>query len=304
MKIMVTGSSGLVGSRLVSFLSENAHSVFCLVRTSENKRSNGIYWNPAQGKLQANLLEGLDAVVHLAGENISDGRWSTAKKARILNSRIRSTQLLCKTLATLKQPPHTLISASAMGYYGHREEEVLEENSLAGTGFLAEVTKQWETATTAARQAGIRVVLLRFGMILSTDGGALKKMLTPFRWGLGGRIGEGGQYISWVMLEDVMSVITHALQTKRLQGPLNVCAPYPVTNLEFTKSLGRVLTRPTIFPIPSSLLRLALGEMANELLLASIRMQPKRLLESGYHFQYPHLEAALNKLLNNSEPLD
>lgn len=297
MKILITGSSGLVGARLVTSLAENGHSVSCLVRTSENMRSHDLYWNPAQGVLPVEHLEGLDAVVHLAGESIAGGRWTQTKKSRILFSRANSTRLLCETLLALKHPPHTLISASAMGYYGHRGKEVLEETSVAGTGFLADVAKQWEKATIPARQAGIRVVLLRFGVILSTDGGALKKMLIPFRWGLGGRIGEGGQYMSWITLEDVMFVIAHVLKTKKLQGPVNVSTPHPVTNLEFTKILGRILGRPTILSVPTPLVRLALGEMGIELFLASIRMQPKCLLANDFCFRYPDLEAALRNLL-------
>ena len=297
MKILITGSTGLVGSRLYSFLAKNEHSLFRLVRNSEKMGPSNFFWDPTQGNLQANQLEGFDTVIHLAGESIASGRWTSAKKARISISRVQSTQLLSETLATLKQPPQTLISASAMGYYGHRGEEILQENSAAGSGFLAHVVQQWESATKPALQAGIRVVLLRFGMILSTDGGALAKMLMPFRVGLGGRMAGGGQYISWIVLADVMSAISHALQTTQLQGPVNVSTPYPITNLEFTKTLGRILSRPTLFPMPAFLIKLAFGEMGTELLLASTRMQPSQLLESGFRFQYPHLEAALRHLI-------
>jgi hypothetical protein len=242
-------------------------------------------------------LEGLDAVVHLAGENIATGRWTAEKKAKIRDSRVRSTRLLCDTLAGLKQPPKVLACASATGYYGDRGDELLTEESASGTGFLAGVCREWEAAATPAAQKGIRVVHLRFGMVLSGAGGALAKLLPPFRMGLGGALGTGRQYISWIALDDLLGVIAHALTTEALQGPVNAVAPNPVTNKEFTRTLGRTLGRFTLFSMPAAAARLAFGEMADEVLLASQRVQPARLLATEYRFRYPELEGALRHLL-------
>jgi uncharacterized protein (TIGR01777 family) len=242
----------------------------------------------------------MEAVVHLAGENIASGRWTAARKARIRSSRVMGTRTLCETLARLSQPPKVLVSASAIGYYGDRGAEPLWENSAFGTGFLAEVCRAWEEATQPAVQKGIRVVLLRIGIVLSPAGGALAKMLIPFQLGLGGVIGSGNQYMSWIALDDVAGVIAHALVTDTLQGPVNAVAPYPVTNREFTKTLGRVLRRPTVFPLPGFAARLAFGEMADALLLASTRVEPKRLLATQYVFRYPELEDALRHLLGKA----
>ncbi len=297
MNILVTGSSGLVGSALLPSLAKEGHSVTRLVRSTATTGESAATWDPERGQLSAAALEGFDAVVHLAGENIAAGRWTAARKARIRDSRVKGTGLLSETLARLERPPRVLISASGVGYYGSRGDEVLTEESSPGTGFLAEVCRDWEGATAPAARRGIRVAIPRFGVIFSAQGGALAKMLTPFRLGVGGRIGDGRQFMSWVALDDAVGAIHHALTTEALQGPVNVVAPHPVTNAEFTKTLGRVLGRPTLFPMPAFAARLAFGEMADELLLVSQRAKPARLLDAHYAFHFPDLEGALRHLL-------
>ena len=242
-------------------------------------------------------LEGLDAVVHLAGDNIAAGRWSDPKKERIRNSRVEGTRLLCDTLAKLDRPPKVLLCASAIGYYGSQGSTLLREDSPAGTGFLAEVCQAWEAATEPARQSGIRVVQLRFGVILSPAGGALAKMLVPFKMGAGGIIGSGQQYLSWIALDDVLGATYHALMSESLAGPVNVVSPNPVTNREFTHTLGKVLGRPTLAPVPGVAARLAFGEMADALFLASARVDPQQLMASDYIFRFPKLSVAFAHLL-------
>lgn len=300
MKIAVTGSTGLIGADLVPFLTTGGHHVSRMVRTTPT--GSDILWNSAAATIDAERLEGLDAVVHLAGENIAARRWNVEQKARIRDSRVQGTRLLCETLARLRRPPRVLVSASAIGFYGNRGDQVLTEASAAGDGFLPEVCREWEASTRAAEQAGVRVVHLRFGIVLSPKGGALAKMLTPFRLGLGGRIGNGRQWMSWISLDDVVGSIYHALTTETLSGPVNAVAPSPVTNREFTKTLGRVLWRPTIFPMPAFMARLAFGEMANDLLLGSIRVQPVKLLQTGYRFLHADLEGSLRHLLGKTFP--
>lgn len=297
MKILVTGSSGLVGSALVPFLTAGGHSVTRLVRSKRGVWEGGAFWNPEMGSIDAGALEGLDAAVHLAGESIAAGRWTAAKKARIRESRVKGTRLLAETLARLNRPPKVLVSASAVGYYGSRGEDPLSEESSPGSGFLAEVCREWEAATAAAAEAGIRVVCLRSGIILSPAGGALQRLLLPFRLGVGGRAGSGRQFMSWVALDDVVGAIHHALITEGLQGPVNAVSPKPVRNSEFSKVLGRVLRRRTALLLPGFAMRLALGQMADELLLTSQRIEPARLLSSGYQFRFPELEGALRHLL-------
>jgi uncharacterized protein (TIGR01777 family) len=294
MKVLVSGATGLVGSALVPFLIHSGHSVVRMVRRAD---PGDVSWDPATGELEASKLEEMEGVVHLAGENIA-GRWTTAKKERIRRSRIQGTGLLTERLAGLRRKPGVLVCASAIGYYGDRGDELLQEDSLAGRGFLPEVCRAWEAAAEPARQAGIRVVHLRFGVILSAAGGALARMLTPFRMGLGGRIGSGRQYMSWLSLDDAVGAIHHALIRQDLSGPVNAVAPHPVTNLGFTRTLGRVLSRPTLFPMPAFAARLAFGEMADALLLASARVAPTRLEASGYEFGHPDLEGALRDLLS------
>ena len=298
MHIAITGSRGLVGSELVPFLTTGGHRVTHVTRTQSDPQD--VVWDPQQGQLDPTALEGIDAAVHLAGENIAGRRWNTQQKQRILDSRVNGTRLLCEKLAALQTPPQVLISASAIGLYGDRGSEIMSETSESGEGFLPDVAEQWEAATQPAKDAGIRVVHLRFGVILSPRGGALAKMLTPFRLGGGGVVGNGKQYWSWISLDDAVSAILHALMTDSLKGPVNVVAPQPVTNLEFTKTLGRVLARPTIVPMPGFLARLVLGEMANDLLLSSLRVAPQRLLETGFTFQHAELETALRHLLGRS----
>lgn len=303
MKVAVSGSSGLVGSAVVSWLTENGHSVSKLVRASSNDNlpdgKATIAWNPQSGEIQSNKLDGLDAVVHLAGRSIASGKWTPEVKRDIRESRLNGTSLLCGALSKLPARPKVLVSASAVGYYGDRGDELLREDSLVGRGFLAELCRDWEAATEPASKSGIRVVNLRIGVVLSTTGGALGKMLLPFQLGLGGQIGSGKQYMSWVALSDLVGIVDFALKNDDLFGPLNAVAPNPATNLQFTKTLGAVLGRPTIFPVPDFGLKMLFGEMGDELLLSGQRVDPAKLKSSGYRFQLPELEPALRQVVNN-----
>ena len=295
MKILVTGASGLVGGALVPCLEAEGHEVARLGRSAPAE--GDVRWDPDAGVLEAGALEGFDGVVHLAGENIASGRWTEARKRRIRESRVNGTRLLAETLARLERRPRVLVSASAIGLYGDRGGEELTEESPAGSGFLSEVCREWEAATEAAEGKGIRVVHARLGIVLSRDGGALAKMLTPFRLGAGGNIGNGRQYMSWITLDDTAAAIGHLLAAEAASGPVNVVAPAPVTNGEFTRNLGRVLRRPTLFPMPGFAARLAFGEMADALLLASTRVKPARLMASGYAFRHGSLEEGLRHVL-------
>ncbi|MDA0748891.1 MAG: TIGR01777 family oxidoreductase [bacterium] len=297
MNVLITGSTGLVGSKLVSFLESQEHHVLRLVRTRSKTDTTQIYWDPANGDIDASGLESLDGVVHLAGENIAGGRWTTERKARIRSSRETGTRLLAETLAGLNRQPRVLVSASAIGYYGDRADESLTETSTPGTGFLSDTCVAWENAAQPAIDAGIRTVFPRIGIVLSADGGALAKMLFPFKLGLGGVLGNGTQYMSWISLDDLVGVIFHALETDDLQGPVNAVSPEPATNRTFTKTLGHVLSRPTLFPVPAFAARLAFGEMADALLLSSTRVRPTRLQQTDYNFQHPNLENALRHAL-------
>jgi uncharacterized protein len=295
MKILVSGSSGLIGSALLASLQGGEDEVVSLVRREPGP--GRILWDPAGDHLDARELEGMDAVVHLAGENIA-GRWTRAKKERIRESRVRGTGLLSRRLAGLARRPGVLVCASAIGYYGDRGDELLAEGSSPGSGFLASVVRDWEAAAGPAAEAGIRVVSLRFGVVLSVAGGALARMLTPFKLGLGGVVGSGSQYMSWISLDDVVGIIRHAVERPELKGPVNAVAPQPVTNREFTRALGRALSRPTIFPMPATMARLAFGEMAQELLLGSTRVNPDRLRASGYRHRHANLDDFLGSLLS------
>ncbi len=296
MNILITGSSGLLGSALVASLTAAGHRVTRLVRTERGRNAGDVYWNAEAGTLDLAGLEGIEAAVHLAGETISE-RWTAEKKARILESRVASTRLLCERLGEMKRPPKVLVSASAIGYYGDRGGELLDEQSTSGSGFLADVCRQWEASTGPAEAVGIRTVRLRTGVVLSASGGALAKMLPPFRMGVGGKLGAGDQYMSWIAIDDWIGIVQHALASDTLTGPVNAVAPNPVTNLEFTKTLGKILRRPTIFPVPAFAVRLLFGEMGQELLLGSARVAPRKLIETGYKFRYTALEAALRAVL-------
>ena len=301
MKVIVTGSTGLVGRALVRSLLADGHEVTRLVRGgSQQFKAPGtaaVQWDPERGEIDAPSLEGHDAAVHLAGENVGEGRWDEEKKRRIIESRVKGTTLLASALAGLNAKPRVLVSASATGFYGDRGEEILREESASGSDFLSEVCREWEKGTLQASHAGIRVVHLRIGVVLAGEGGALQKMLTPFKLGLGGKIGGGGQYLSWITLEDLVGVIRRAIEDESLRGPVNTVAPQPLTNEEFTKAIGRALGRPTFFAMPAFAARLAFGETADALLLASTRVEPARLKEAGYEFKHPEIDGALRSVL-------
>jgi uncharacterized protein (TIGR01777 family) len=294
MKILITGSTGLIGAALLPALRGAGHEVVGLPRTSSSSRG----WNPATGAIDAVSLDHADAIVHLAGANIGECRWTSSRKQLILESRVGPTTALSRFLASNATHRPTLIVASAVGFFGDRGDEWLDETSPAGDGFLAGVVEQWEASTKPAVEAGIRVVKLRFGIILTPNGGALKRMLLPFRFGLGGRIGHGRQYWSWVGLDDVIGAVQHVLRHSEINGPVNVVSPNPVTNSEFTRTLARVMSRPSVFPLPAFAARLVLGEMADELLLYSARVKPAKLSTSGYQFRGTNLDETLRQLLS------
>lgn len=297
MKILVTGSSGLVGSALVEFLKRYKHTVWKLVRGRADIKANEIAWNPAKGVVSPELLEGFDAVVHLAGETLI-GRWTDEKKDKIEKSRVRGTKLLCKALSDLKNAPKVFIGASAIGYYGERGAKTVDETSEPGTGFLSNVCQKWEKATQMLQEKGIRTVNLRTGIVLSRKGGALKQMLLPFQLCLGGKLGSGQQYMSWIDLDDLIGIIYYCIKNDQMIGPLNAVSPYPVTNEEFTKTLGSVLKRPTFLTVPEFVIHFVFGEMGDAMLLSSTRVRPQVLLDQGYQFEYPRLAQSLEHLLD------
>ncbi len=297
MRILITGASGLIGSALTPFLTTRGHQVVKLVRSGPHSNAGLPSWDPAAGEINLNSAGTLDAVVHLAAETIGS-RWTKEKRRRIRESRVNGTKLLSEALARLPKPPKVLLSASAIGFYGDRADEGLDEQSHAGQGFLAELSREWEAAAAPARERGIRVICLRLGVVLSSRGGALAKMLPAFKCGLGGRLGDGRQYWSWISIEDVLGAIHHALATDGLIGPVNAASPNPVTNLQFTKTLGRVLHRPTVLGVPRFAVELLFGEMGREALIASSRVNPAKLLATGFQFQYPELEPALRRILD------
>ena len=298
MRILISGSSGLIGRALVARLQRGGHTITRLVRSTKRPYSEAtILWQPIEGKLQLSALEGFDAVVHLAGENISSGRWTQAVKDRIRRSRVTGTKLLAESLAELEQPPRVFVSSSAMGYYGNRGDELVTEDAEPGVDFLADVCREWEAACQPAVNRGIRVVHPRTGVVLAREGGALAKMLLPFRLCLGGRMGDGHQYMSWITLEDEVAALVHLLESDGVSGPVNLAAPNPVTNREFTRTLASVLGRPAILPVPAFMLRLVLGEMADALLLSSTRMSCEKLEQSGFSFEQAELEGALRSVL-------
>ncbi len=300
MKILISGSTGLVGTELVHRLSERDHTVVRLVRraaTSEHE----IEWDPAGGRLDPGAVSGFDAVVHLAGENVAGRRWSAKQKEAIRSSRVDGTRLLAEALATTESPPRSLVCASAIGFYGSRGDEELTEDSSPGDEFLSDVCRAWEEAARPAIDRGIRTAFLRYGVILSDRGGALAKMLTPFKLGVAGKMGHGRQWMSWLSLDDAAGIILHALETESLEGPINAVSPSPVTNLQFTKALGAELRRPTVFPMPAFAARLAFGEMADALLLGSTRVIPNQLLRSDYKFRHRELQSALHDILQSKQ---
>jgi uncharacterized protein len=294
MRVLVSGSTGLIGSALIPSLEAEGHIVKRLVRKEPTSDSE-IFWNSA-AKNDSSKLEGFDGVVHLAGESII-GRWNAEKKAKIRSSRIEGTSSLVDALTSTSSCPKVFVCASAIGYYGDRGNELLKEDSAPGTGFLPEVCQQWEAAAAAAASRGIRVANTRFGIVLSDKGGALKQMLTPFKLGLGGKVGSGHQYYSWIAIDDVVGAINHVLQNETLVGPVNFVSPNPLRNEEFTRILAKVLHRPAIFPMPAFAAKKVFGEMADALLLASAKVEPSKLLESHYPFRYPELEGALRNIL-------
>lgn len=293
--IALSGASGLLGSAVAPALAAAGWQVRPLVRRAPNPGE--IRWDPAAGTIDASALAGVSAAVHLAGESIADGRWTPARKARIRSSRILGTRLLSESLARLPVRPEVLVSASAVGIYGDRGDQLLDENSPLGTDFLAEVGKEWEGATAPASDAGIRVVHLRFGIILSKEGGALPRMVTPFQLGAGGPIGNGRQWMSWISIDDAVTIILEALRNGDMHGPFNAVAPEPVRNAEFASRLGEVLHRPALVPAPAFALRLLFGEMADAALLASQRVVPARLTALGFSFRHPALTGALRAIL-------
>ncbi len=296
MQILISGSTGLIGRALVDHLEQSGHDVVRLVRPESSGAADGVRWAPSRGEIDTKGLEGFDAVVHLAGESINQ-RWSEETKKRIRNSRVQGTSLLAGALAELDDPPEVLISASAVGYYGDRGDTWLEEDADPGNLFISQVCREWEEASKVAAENGVRVVNIRTGIVLSTEGGALPQMLPPFKLGLGGRLGDGDQYMSWVTREDAARIVEHLIETEDVDGPVNVCTPEPVTNATFTDTLGSVLGRPTVFWVPESGVRLLFGQMGEELLLASDRMRPAKLEESGFTWAHSELEPALERVL-------
>jgi uncharacterized protein (TIGR01777 family) len=290
MNILITGVSGLIGSKLKAFLIEKGHTVIPFRLRSASTENE---------LTQVLNTQTIEAVIHLAGESVAS-RWTKDKMDKIKNSRLNGTKILCQALANTNQRPKVLIGASAIGYYGSRGNETLDEKSTKGTGFLADLAQQWELVENEAIALGIRVVNLRIGIVLSKDGGALAKMLLPFKMGAGGEIGDGQQYMSWVDINDVIGAIYHILNNPSLTGPVNTVAPYPVTNKEFTKTLGKVLNRPTLIPVPSFALRTLFGTMADELLLSGQKVMPSKLHASDYKFEYGNLESSLKHVLNKN----
>ncbi|MEX2613530.1 MAG: TIGR01777 family oxidoreductase [Gaiellaceae bacterium] len=294
MKVAVSGASGLIGSALLPALEGSGHEVIRLVRRKP-EGSNEIAWNPEDGSIDVDGLQGVDAVVNLSGATIGR-RWTEQRKAEILESRVSSTSLLARTIAELEPRPSVLVCAGGVGIYGDRDDEILTEESTIGSGFLADVGAAWEAAAEPARAAGIRVVNFRQGIALSRDGGALERLLTPFKLGVGGRVGSGKQWWSWVSLDDLVAAYRFALET-HLDGPVNLAAPNPAVNVQFVKALGGALHRPTVFPLPTFAVKAAFGEMGEHVLLESQRVLPARLLDAGFVFDYPDLESALEHAL-------
>ena len=293
MKILISGSSGLIGTAATNALKSDGHNVVHLVRPGKAANPGDIQWDPMRATVDVAGLEGVDVVIHLGGAGIADGRWTEERKQLLRSSRIDTTRVLVDSLSRLKQKPRLLIVASAIGYYGNRGDEILTESSAIGTDFLALLCRDWEAEAGRAAAMSIRTVMLRFGVILSGKGGALPKMLTPFKLGVGGRLGSGQQWMSWIAIEDVVGIIRCAIAHEQVSGPVNVVSPNPVRNEEFTRLLAAMLHRPAIFPVPAFVLRLAMGEMADAVLLSSDRVKPEQMLAAGYKFRFEILEPAL-----------
>jgi uncharacterized protein (TIGR01777 family) len=301
MNILLTGSTGLIGTALTRHLQTLGHTIYPLYRNPSTEKSH--YWHPEENQIHLDDEIKLDAVIHLAGETIADSRWSQKKKDRILNSRVHGTRLLAEAISALKHRPELLISGSAIGYYGDTDDNIVDENSARGEGFLSDVATQWETATQAAEDAGIRTIHLRTGIVLSPEGGVLQKMLFPFSLGLGGVVGNGQQYMSWISIDDVVGVITAMLNNDQMTGAYNLVSPKPVTNYAFTKSLGSALHRPTVSPLPAFMARIMFGEMADALLLSSSRVATTRLKSTEYTFADIDLTETLTRLLDKNNKI-
>jgi uncharacterized protein (TIGR01777 family) len=299
--VLITGASGLMGRALTPFLETQGHRVLQLVRRPPATATE-IFWDPGKGKLDARQLEGIDAVVHLAGENIAEGRWTTARRAALRESRLAGTRTLVAALGQMHRRPGVLLSASALGIYGDSGQEIMTEESRSGEGFLAALCRDWEAELSPARMAGMRSVALRMGLVLTPAGGALAKMLPAFRAGVGGRLGSGCQWLGWIAMDDLLGAVHHVLHNPECDGPVNVVAPGAVTNADFTTTLGRVLRRPVMLPVPALALRALFGDMADEALLASTRAVPAQLQRSGYAFRFPELEPALRHVLGKAGP--
>lgn len=295
-KILISGASGVIGSALIPFLTTGGHSVTKLVRRPPVSDGE-VFWDPESGRLDLEQIRGVDTVIHLSGENIGQGRWTNKKKKRIIESRTKGTSLIAETVARLDPPPKTFVCASAIGYYGDRGGETLTEEAACGLDFISGVCDKWEKAASPAMSRGIRVVFLRIGIALSPLGGALQKMLPVFKAGMGGKFGNGGQYMSWIGIDDVIGAVSHVIENDDIVGEVNIVAPKPVTNSDFARTLGRVLSRPSVFPVPEQAINLAFGEMGREVLLAGAKVMPKKLLDTGYLFRNPDLEGALRHLL-------
>lgn len=300
MRVAVAGASGMLGRRLVEALLARGDQVHPMVRARARARGDAIYWDPAAGDIDRDSLEGVDAVVNLAGENIGQ-RWTREARERIRSSRVDGTRLIAETIATLQRPPRVHVNPSGIGIYGSRGDEPLDDSSTFGKDFLADLGRRWEAATQPSAGAGARVAITRFGVVLSPDGGMLGRLLPIFRWGLGGRVGSGSQWISWVSIDDAVRAIERAIEDERWQGPVNVVAPTPVTNAEFTRVLGRVLRRPAVAVVPAVAVRLAFGSMGEHTVLASQRIIPTRLLALGFDFGYPEIEGALRHVLGREK---
>lgn len=299
-RIAISGASGLIGTQLKAFLTTGGHDVALLVRRPADRAKGEIFWDPATGRIDAEALEGFDIVIHLSGENVAAGRWTDARKRLYVESRVKSTDLLSRTLAGLRRPPRALVAASAIGIYGERGDETITEASAPGSGFLADLCKAWEQAAAPASAAGLRVAVARIGVAIAAQGGALHKMLAPFKLGGGGVIGNGRQQISWISLDDVIGAIHACAFDESLSGPINIVGPDPVTNRVFTKTLGHVLARPTIFPLPAFVVNLLFGEMGRTLLLGSTRVLPVKLQAAGFSFLHPTLEEAMRMELGRT----